>query len=204
VSSPWAVSIIALWAFTLFLAVLVIGALRQLGLINLRLGPDPGALLITESGLDRGVAAPDFEAVDVRTDEKVRLHDLPGVPRVLTFVSPSCMACQAVLQGLNEVIATREEDYDFLVVCRDSTAACARLADMAGSTARIVADPTGAAELAFGVEMTPFAYLIDGNGIVLLRGVANDWRGVESLLNQQGTIQTASWAAEETEKEGVL
>src|SRR5215216_8174095 len=84
-AGAWAASIIALWVFMLFVAVLLVGALRQIGLINLRLGPEQGALLITNDGLDRGHLAPDFRAVDAKSDEFVHLHDLPGVRRVIAF-----------------------------------------------------------------------------------------------------------------------
>ena len=63
-SEVWAASIIVLWVLVLFLAFLLMGALRQLGLLQLRLGNDPGAL-VTRSGLDRGTLAPDFTALPV-------------------------------------------------------------------------------------------------------------------------------------------
>ena len=62
----------------LLLAFLLAGALRQLGLFQLRLGDDPGAL-ITDSGLDRGATAPDFTALDSETEELVSLSDLAAV-----------------------------------------------------------------------------------------------------------------------------
>ncbi len=192
-SGAWQASVIALWAFSLFVGFLLVGVLRQLGLINLRLGPDQGALLITDVGLERGVEAPDFEVFDARSKEHVHLHDLPGVPRVLAFVSPSCASCEALLRGLNEVMAATKGDYDFLVICRGIGESCTGLADMTGLTARIVVDPTGSAHETYGVSMTPFLYLIDGAGRVLIRGIANDWRGVESLLTEEGTIQTQPW-----------
>ncbi len=191
-SGVWAASVVALWVFTLFVGFLLIGALRQIGLINLRLGPDQGALLITDVGLDRGTPAPDFRSIDASNGEVIHYGDLPALRRVLAFVSPTCMACRGVIEGLNEVAAVRK-DLDFVVVCRDLVDACRGLADVTGLRARMLVDPTGEAEDLYQVTMTPFVYLVDERGHVLLRGVANDWRGVESLLAEEGTLQTGSW-----------
>jgi hypothetical protein len=62
--------------------------------------------------------------------------------------------------------------------------------------ARLLIDETGDAEAAFGIEMTPFTYLLDFQGRVVIRGVANDWRQLESLLNQEGTLETHEVEAE--------
>jgi methylamine dehydrogenase accessory protein MauD len=187
VSGAWQASLVALWVFFLFETVLLVGALRSIGLINLRLGPDPGAL-ITDVGLDRGVVAPDFEAIDAGSRSVVRFHDLPGVPRVVAFVTPTCMACRAALEGINELMKTRDE-FDYIVVCRDHVEACAGFGEVSSLRARMLIDPSGRAEREFDVQMTPFVYVLDEHGRVLVRGVANDWRGVESLLEQEGTLQ---------------
>ena len=52
-SGVWLASYVVLWLVVLVLAFLLAGALRQLGLLQLRLGDDPGAL-ITDTGLKRG------------------------------------------------------------------------------------------------------------------------------------------------------
>src|SRR5438477_338320 len=61
-SGVWLASYVVLWVVVLLLAFLLAGALRQLGLLQLRLGDDPGAL-ITDTGLQRGAEAPDFTAL---------------------------------------------------------------------------------------------------------------------------------------------
>ena len=61
-SGVWLASYVVLWLLVLVLAFLLAGALRQLGLLQLRLGDDPGAL-ITDTGLERGPTRSDFTAV---------------------------------------------------------------------------------------------------------------------------------------------
>lgn len=186
-SGVWLASYIVLWLVVLMLAFLLAGALRQLGLLQLRLGDDPGAL-ITDTGLERGADAPDFTALAADTGELVSLSDLPAVPRMLVFASPGCLSCRELIPGLNEVRKTRK-DFDFLVVCRGDLESCQGFGRMNRLEAPMVVDTNGQIEKDYAVTLTPFAYLIDHQGKVVIRGIANDWRQLESLLEQEGTLQ---------------
>jgi len=186
-SGVWLASYVVLWVVVLLLAFLLAGALRQLGLLQLRLGDDPGAL-ITDTGLERGAEAPDFTALGAESGELVSLSDLPAVPRMLVFASPGCLSCRELIPGLNEVRKTRG-DFDFLVVCRGDVESCQAFGRMNGLEAPMVVDTNGQIEKDYLVTLTPFAYLIDHQGRVVIRGIANDWRQLESLLEQEGTLQ---------------
>ena len=186
-SGVWLASYIVLWVVVLLLAFLLAGALRQLGLMQLRLGDDPGAL-ITDTGLERGAEAPDFTGLDSESGEVVRFSDLAAVPRMLVFASPGCLSCRELIPGLNEVRKTRGE-FDFLVVCRGDLESCRAFGRMNRLEAPMVVDTTGQIEKDYLVTLTPFAYLIDHEGRVVIRGIANDWRQLESLLEQEGTLQ---------------
>jgi len=187
VSGVWLASYIVLWLVVLLLGFLLAGALRQLGLLQLRLGDDPGAL-ITDTGLERGTDVPDFTALDAASGERVSLSDLPAVPRMLVFASPGCLSCRELIPGLNEVRKTRG-DWDFVVVCRGDLESCRRFGRMNGLEAPMVVDTTGQIEKDYAVTLTPFAYVVDHEGRVVIRGIANDWRQLESLLEQEGTLQ---------------
>ena len=188
VSGVWLASYLVLWLVVLVLAFLLAGSLRQLGLMQLRLGDDPGAL-ITDSGLERGAQAPEFIAADSETGEAVALSSLPAVPRLLVFASPGCLSCRELIPGLNEVRKTRSGEFDFLVVCRGDIESCRGFGRMNRLEAPMVVDTNGQIEKDYMVTLTPFAYVLDHEGRVVIRGVANDWRQLESLLDQEGTLQ---------------
>lgn len=79
----WTASYVLLWLIVAGLCFIVMGLLRQFGLIQLRLGPEPG-VLITKEGLERGTPAPDFALVDVQSQNLIRLPELDplgGLPR---------------------------------------------------------------------------------------------------------------------------
>jgi methylamine dehydrogenase accessory protein MauD len=187
-SGVWLASYLVLWLVVLVLAFLLAGSLRQLGLMQLRLGDDPGAL-ITDSGLERGTQAPDFIATDSESGEAVTLSELPATPRLLVFASPGCLSCRELIPGLNEVRKTRRGEFDFLVVCRGDIDSCRAFGRMNRLEAPMVVDTNGQIEKDYLVTLTPFAYLLDHEGRVVIRGVANDWRQLESLLDQEGTLQ---------------
>lgn len=187
-SGVWLASYLVLWLVVLVLAFLLAGSLRQLGLLQLRLGDDPGAL-ITDSGLERGVQAPEFVAAHSETEEPVSLYELPQVPRLLVFASPGCLSCRELIPGLNEVRKTRSGEFDFLVICRGDIESCRSFGRMNRLEAPMVIDTNGQIEKDYMVALTPFAYLLDHEGRVVIRGVANDWRQLESLLDQEGTLQ---------------
>ena len=186
-SGVWLASYIVLWLVVLMLGFLLAGALRQLGLLQLRLGDDPGAL-ITDSGLERGTLAPDFAGVDSETRELVTLSELAPKARMIVFTSPGCLSCRELIPGLNEVRKTRPE-YDFLVVCRGDIESCQSFGRMNRLEAPMVVDTNGQIEKDYLVTLTPFAYLLDHERNVVIRGLANDWRQLESLLEQEGTLQ---------------
>ena len=67
----------------------------------------------------------------------------------------------------------------------------------------MVIDTNGQIEKDYMVTLTPFAYLLDHEGRVLIRGVANDWRQLESLLDQEGTLQAGrGWVDAEGNGDG--
>jgi len=200
-SGVWLASYIVLWLVVFALAFLLAGALRQLGLIQLRLGDDPGAL-ITDTGLERGTKAPDFTALDSESSELVTLSELDAVARMIVFASPGCLSCRELIPGLNEVRKTRR-DHDFLVICRGDLESCQAFGRMNRLEAPMVVDTTGQIEKDYLVTLTPFAYLLDHEGNVVIRGVANDWRQLESLLEQEGTIQAAPFVSVDGEPEAV-
>jgi hypothetical protein len=97
------------------------------------------------------------------------------------------------MPGLNEVRKTRHGEFDFLVICRGDLEGCRGFGRMNRVKASMVVDTNGQIEKDYQVTLTPFAYLLDHEGRVVIRGVANDWRQLESLLDQEGTLQAAGW-----------
>jgi methylamine dehydrogenase accessory protein MauD len=194
----WAAALVALWVVVILIGLLLAGALRQIGLFQLRLGDDLGAL-ITDIGLDRGAQGPDFEVIDAKTGDRVRLSELPVRPRFLVFVTPTCLACQQLAPHLNEVMKTRKQEFDFVVVCTGDESACRAFAHAYRLEPTFLIDESTHASEAYDVKMTPFAYVLDDQRRVLIRGIANNWLGFEALMEQEGVLQVGTvWSKVET------
>lgn len=196
-SSMWIVSSIAQWVVIAGLAVIVVGLVRQLGLVQLRLGVDPG-VLITKEGLDRGAGAPDFEAPEVLTGQSTKLSRLRGSRVGIVFLTPTCLSCREIVPHLNEVARQRQGEVIFLAIMYGSRQTCSEFARRFKLQVPILADPTNAIAESYRVAATPFAYLLDERGLVLIRGVVNSWPQLEALLDEEGTQQRgeAPWEAE--------
>src|ERR1051326_465171 len=190
----WSASLIVLWLLVLVVIFLLTGVLRELGVLQLRFGTSPG-VLITETGLDRGAVAPDFNLIEVAQAndgalQRVRLSEFAnGRPTVLVFLSPNCLSCRDLVPHLNEISDTRADDFAFLVICRGRFDACNEFRRSVRLKQRMAPDSSGELEASYDVKYTPFAYLIDSQQRVLIRGIANDWVQFEALLAQEGTLQ---------------
>ncbi len=186
--SLWAASYIVLWLVVAALAELCMGLLRQLGLIQLRLGADPG-VLITPEGLPRGTPAPEFEGIDIGSRRLVKLHDYRGRKVVLAFIAATCGSCRALVPHLNDIAREWRDSIDVIVVCYGSEPASEEYVRQLRLDAPLISDPTNAIALRYDTHVTPFMFLVDESGLIRIRGVVNTWPQLEALLNEEGTFQ---------------
>lgn len=188
VSELWVASYILLWLVVAATAFVMVGVLRQLGLIQLRLGPDSGAL-ITPEGLERGIEAPNFETIELSTKRLVHLSDFRGRRVLLIFLSPTCSPCRELIPHLNEVALGYQDKVEVLAVCHGSESACAEFGRLYLLKPILLADPTNKIAAQYGTTITPFAFLVNEDGIILIRGVVNTLPQLEALLKEEGTFQ---------------
>jgi hypothetical protein len=90
---------------------------------------------------------------------------------------------------LNDVSYRFRNQVETLAICQGNEAACGEFASLSKLRTKIMADPANFAGANYNVKVTPFAYLIDENGLVLIRGVVNTSSQLEALLQEEGTFQ---------------
>ncbi|MGH2410843.1 MAG: peroxiredoxin family protein [Chloroflexota bacterium] len=191
-SPLWMASYLVLWVIVAGLAIIMIGLLRQIGLFAQRLGPDPGAL-ITQEGLNRGTEAPDFEITDIHTQRTSRLSAFRGHRVLLVFLAPDCSSCRTLAPHLEEVAREQAGNVATLVVCHGDGATCAEFARQEGLRQSVLADPGNEVAERYEVPASPFAFLLDSSGTILIRGVVNSWTQLEALIMEEGTFQKHPW-----------
>jgi methylamine dehydrogenase accessory protein MauD len=168
---------ILLWLLVLTLGVALVVALRQLGILSLRLGPQ-GALNI-DSGPEVGSVAPEFEEPDLggyRLQSPWR-----GSRRSLfVFVSPTCSACPQVLPSIKAVRRAEGKKTAIVVVSNGASDRNAEYQQLAGAPL-VVSEELSAK---FAITATPYAVAVDEQGIVRAKGIVNQMEHIEALLGE--------------------
>ena len=194
-SGWWLVSYAVLWALVVVLCIVVVALARQIGTLHLRLGPR-GALEIDDEGPPLGDAVEPVEVTSVDGEHLV----LGGAdaPQLLLFVSPGCDVCRQVLPSVDAV--ARKGDLAPVVVTdageNDTPSAYRRGRGNAPLVASLAACE------AYGVPGTPYALVLDGEGIVQAKGTVNNLEQMEGLVDT--ARRRLSGLAEESEREKVV
>lgn len=174
----WLISYIALWILVILLTIIVLGLVRQLGLIHLRLGPEHSILTPTE-GLEIGSPAPEFQATDIVNKVNFNLTRLKGRPSLLIFVSPTCRPCLELMPHIANFWQSRHKKLNVVLLSQASDGANLNLVNV---PIPVLSDPEGTITKAYQVRATPFAYRLDDAGFVRRRGIVNKFEDLESLL----------------------
>ncbi len=182
----WLVSYVALWILVILLTVIVLGLVRQLGLIHLRLGPEHSVLTPTE-GLEIGSTAPDFHAVDVISKENFTLASLKDRPSLLIFVSPACRPCLELMPHIASFWRSKHKKLNVLLFSQSNDVSNFNLSNV---SIPVLPDPDRVIAKAYQVRATPFAYRLDNSGIVKQRGIVNNSEDLEAFLEDVSTTET--------------
>jgi methylamine dehydrogenase accessory protein MauD len=176
----WLISYIALWAFVILEAVVILALMRQVGLLHLRLGAT-GARL-GNTGPELGERAPEITGYDVNSGRSVKLSHSIGKSTMLVFISPGCSSCDDLMPGV-VALDHHEKDTNFIVV--------SDLADDRANREFIKRDHLNGIQFIanpkivddYHIGGSPYAVLVDAQGIVRSKGLVNHLEHLESLLN---------------------
>jgi methylamine dehydrogenase accessory protein MauD len=173
-SGWWLASYIALWVLVAVLALLVIALARQIGTLQLRLGPR-GALEMDDEGPPLGEAPEpaDTTALDGRP---ITIGG-PGEPQLLLFVSPGCPVCREIVPSV-QAVSRAGRLTPYLIADADSTA-------VRQAYGAVGAPVVSAPEVvrAYDVPGTPYAVVLDHVGVVRAKGTVNNLEQVEGLVD---------------------
>lgn len=165
----WLASYVALWAFVLLQAVVLFVVLRELGIRVLNT-----AAAASRDGLSIGLRVPEIAAIAARSD---RTQDRWSL---LVFGSHRCGPCQALAPELNVFARTNADKLDAFFVTEDDSEGARRTAAELALDVPVIGE-RGAADR-FKVRRTPFAYVVDGAGVVRAKGVVNNRSGLEAIF----------------------
>ncbi len=175
-SGVWLASYIALWAVVLFQGLVIFMLLRQLGVIYL--GTARG---VAHDGLPVGEQAPDFAVADL-DGRPVLLGDFRGLPLLLIFGSATCTPCRGLIPDLNLFARERQQELRVLFLSQGEAEESRRFARELDLQVPVATHPDDELPDKYRARVTPFAFLIDGEGVIRAKGLANNREHLVLLL----------------------
>jgi hypothetical protein len=197
--SGWHVLVILTIILAIAEGLAIVALARAIGILQLRLGPEPGALNVGE-GLRLYERAPAVTGFDLGL-QKPRMLSFEGHKFAIIFVEAICRACRQIVRDAGRIEASGLWNIRLVVIAKGSHEQNRILKDMAPRL-MFLSDPSGDMQRAYGVESTPFAFLID-DGQIQAKGIVNHRDHLESLLDSVTTVRDSMpWVpASNTEKE---
>lgn len=175
-TGAWLVSYVVLWGVVLFQGLVIFILLRQLGVMYL--GTAQG---VANDGLPIGDRAPDFTASGLEGQD-ISLADFRGRPLLLVFGSPNCVPCRQLIPDLHVFARERAAEMRVLFLSRSEVEESRRFADELNLEVPIATVPNDELADKFRARVTPFAFLVDGEGVIQAKGLANNRDHLELLV----------------------
>lgn len=162
--------------------VAILGLLRQVGLLSLRIRPAGAKTL--QSGPKQGDRVPDLELPDLLNGES-RLYVPPvdGRPLILTFVTAGCSSCQLVAPAIKALAADNSADVNWAIICLDRPSECLAFQENNGLRDVIISRGSDQIRDLYEIGTTPYSLLIDQEGNMVAKGLVNHIEHLESLVN---------------------
>lgn len=166
------------------LILMVLGLAREVGRIQVRLGPLGARVL--DSGPESGEPGPSFQGLTDHLGRDTSIAGFRSTPQLLMFTGPKCTTCKALLPGI-KALAKAESDLEVVIVSdgtqeeHDEFLAVAKVGpELHYVDAREVG-------ISYQVGTTPYGVLLDAEGVIAAKGLCNNMSHVESLLNALDT-----------------
>ena len=192
----WTMSQLVLWAVVVGLGFLLLGTLRTLGLVQWRLDQLEATrpTRINRDGLKAGQKAPSFALTHV--DGGIcSLEDYAGMRVLLVFVQANCGPCHAVVPVLNHVHRTSE--LKVLAINSAQPSGSRDWATQVGAGFPVLVQERLEISKKYQVFATPFAFVIDENGLIISSGIISSRQQVRYLLDAAAEHVARTALAEE-------
>ena len=191
----WLVSYIALWVLVLAVFVLVLLLYRQLGIMYL--GSAEG---VSRDGLERGTRAPDFSLTD-QYGQTHRLSSYKGRPVLLLFGSPHCSPCRILLPQLHDWARSHPEMAVLWLNAASDEESLKFVSDLGATLPVLPYTPEDNLMDRYRVRVTPFMFMLDENGVVKVKGLANTKAGLELYYKELRNSDVSSGKQQDQDQE---
>ncbi|MEG9500273.1 MAG: methylamine dehydrogenase accessory protein MauD [Methylorubrum extorquens] len=169
---------VLLWLALIGCAVLLLGLLRQVGLLHER--SSPMGAMITDHGPDIGDAAPVFDLPDhAGATARIGGPSAESRPTLLMFTAPTCPVCDKLFPLIKSI--ARAEKFEVVMISDGQPDEHQRFLAKheLGDIRYVVSAEVG---MAFQVGKIPYGVLLDAEGVIRAKGLTNTREHLESLL----------------------
>jgi methylamine dehydrogenase accessory protein MauD len=191
-------SYVLLWLVVVALAVLLIGALRQIGSLRLETGhftdvEDDPIPTVQEDGPPIGSRLPALTQGAVGGNGSMPAPPM-NASTLLVFMSPMCESCQHVVDPINELLGDRSDSLRATVLLRADDQGCSAFLSVFPLQAQVICDSNHDLTGALGVHRNPFGLLYDEGGILVRKGVIKNRDELRALLGDPTATPEAAEA----------
>jgi methylamine dehydrogenase accessory protein MauD len=175
-------------------SILILGLMREVGLIQLRIGP-MSAMSDSEQGVPVGATAPTLEGADT-LGRRVVIGAERARAQLLVFLSPSCGVCHSLVGPLGILGKSERDIVDVVAVCSATSDECAEFLKPVAKWIEILIDDDRAIKEAFNVTGSSFGLVVDRLGRAGQSGIVNNLQQLESLLSSvtpEGDVLVADY-----------
>jgi methylamine dehydrogenase accessory protein MauD len=149
--------------------------------------------LITDEGPALHRHMPEFAGHDLG-GRQVALRDYRGRDVVILFLSAECSPCEALLGTIRSTERRMIDCPDFVAVLEGSRAQGEDYVRRFLLDFPVLLDETGELMEELGIVRAPYTFLVDADGVVRMKGVANNRRQLEGLIAGRGNyLANVSW-----------
>lgn len=179
VGTWWIASYIGLWLLTITMALVLLAAIRQIGVLDLRYHPS------VKGANYQGPAFGQRVELASRLDIDSSLVDFSSIPDVtLVFVAPTCRICEALVGDLHRVF--NGYNTHVVLISRASVEENKAYRSYRGIKLPIIADPLG--DLGTMLQVVAIPYVIRLSAYtVIQKGAINALEDVETILESSAT-----------------
>ncbi|HEX6819907.1 MAG TPA: hypothetical protein VF120_16140 [Ktedonobacterales bacterium] len=203
-SGFWLASYLVLWIVVACLALLLVGALRQIGMLHLQVhgdqtrAADPDLASeesippLEEDGPPIGTTLPAWAEVSAEGEQPPESASLASSrTTLLMFLSPLCDTCQNVVEPLNALEADTTRAVRTLAIFRADRPAYEAFLKLFPLHTQSLRDSDRTLTIELGVHRAPFGLLYDEHDILIRKGLIEGEEDLAALLGDEGVSESA-------------
>lgn len=194
------VSNVLLWLLLIATAFVILGLIRQIGVLHARIAP-AGALMM-DKGVAVGQPAPQITAEN-RLGKPVNIGYASERATLLFFLSTSCPICKSLLPAIKAIDKSNSELDVIYVGDGDAAEHDTLIAREGLKKASYVLSPE--VGMTFQIGKLPYAVLIDKAGTLKSKGLVNSREHLDSLFETEllGSASLQEYIKTQTESPGI-